>query len=69
MNLGDPVAHVDKNLPGTNREGIDRSIGKQIASSGRGNIVSTTHHDMNNDGFEDILVVYDDGFIQLYLNM
>ena len=69
MNLGDPVAHVEKNLPGTNREGIDRSIGKQIASRGRGNIVSTIHHDMNNDGFEDILVIYDDGFIQLYLNM
>lgn len=69
VNLGDPVTHIDKDLPGTSREGIDRSIGKEIASGARGNIVSTTHHDMNNDGLDDILVIYDDGFVELYLNM
>jgi hypothetical protein len=32
INMGDPVAHVDKNAPGTEQEGIDRSIGTEITS-------------------------------------
>ncbi len=69
VNLGDPVTHVDAHAPGTEQEGIDRSIGTQIASSSHGNIASYAHRDMNHDGFEDMIVVYSDGFMELFLNL
>lgn len=69
MNLGDPVAHVDAGAPGTEFEGVDRSIGTQIASSSERSIESYRHRDMNGDGLEDIIVIYNDGFLELYLNL
>lgn len=69
VNLGDPVTHVDAHALGTEQEGIDRSIGTQIASSSHGTVTSYAHRDMNHDGFEDIIVVYSDGFMELFLNL
>jgi len=69
VNLGDPVAHVDHGAVGTEQEGIDRTIGTQIASSAHGAIRSYYHKDMNHDGNEDIVIVYTDGYIELLLNI
>lgn len=69
MNLGDPVAHIDHGAPGTQKEGIDRTIGTQIASSAHGSIQSYLHKDMNHDGYEDIVIFYTDGFVELLLNI
>jgi hypothetical protein len=69
VNLGDPVAHVDQWAPGTELEGIDRSIGTQVADSSERSIASYKVRDMNADGLDDIVVVYNDGFIELYMNL
>jgi hypothetical protein len=47
---------------------VDRTIGTQIAGSSNRRIQSYKHKDMNDDGLEDIILVYDDGFIELLLN-
>lgn len=69
VNLGDPVAHIDHGAPGTQIDGIDRSIGTQITSDAHGSIRSYVHKDMNHDGFEDIVIIYEDGFIELLVNI
>lgn len=69
VNLGDPIAHVRHGLPGTQIEGLDRTIGTQIAHSRRANIVNHFQKDMNNDGFPDIVVQYVDGYLELILNL
>jgi hypothetical protein len=77
VNLGDPVAHVDKGDPSkgilpppeTELEWVDRSIWTQIASSSDRYIQSYKRKDMNGDGLEDIIIVFSDGFLELYLNM
>ncbi len=69
VNLGDPVAHIEHGTVGTEIDGIDRTIGTQVASSTHGSIRSYTHKDMNHDGMEDIIVIYDDGFIELLVNI
>ncbi len=69
VNLGDPVAHIEHRTVGTEIDGIDRTIGRQVASSTHGSIRSYTHKDMNHDGMEDIIVIYDDGFVELLVNI
>ncbi len=63
------MAHVDRGAPGTEFEGVDRSVGTQIASSSERGIASYKYRDMNADSLEDIIVIYDDGFLELYLNL
>lgn len=68
VNLGDPVAHVHHNAPGTEIDGLDRSIGTHIADSRRARILDFFEKDMNADGLRDVVVQYSDGYIQLILN-
>lgn len=63
------MTHVDSRAPGTEFEGVDRSVGTQIASSSERTIESYKYRDMNADGLEDIIVIYNDGFLELYLNL
>ncbi len=60
VNLGDPVAHVDSGAPDTEIDGIDRTIGTQIAGSAERTLSSYKYRDMNADGLEDIIAIYDD---------
>jgi hypothetical protein len=69
VNLWDPVAHVDIGAPGTSLEGIDRSIGTQIAGSSERSIESYKVRDMNADWLDDAIVVYSDGFLEMYMNL
>ncbi|MFZ2255908.1 MAG: hypothetical protein WAW59_02215 [Patescibacteria group bacterium] len=69
VNLGDPVAHNDKKAPGTELDGIDRSIGTQLTSPQASPIHSYTQRDMDNDGYEDIVVLHTDGYVELLLNL
>jgi hypothetical protein len=69
INLGDPVAHVDKGATGTTIDGVDRTIGTQITSSNGEKVHSYLHKDMNADWYEDILVAYNDGYIELFQNL
>ena len=69
INLWDPVIHVDKWAPGTEFEGLDRSIGTQIAGGNERGIEDYKYRDMNADGLQDIIVIYNDGFLELYLNL
>ncbi len=68
INLGDPVTHVDEHAVGTELEWIDRSIGTQISGGVHGSIKSFSHRDMDGDGYDDIIIVYDDGFLELLQN-
>lgn len=68
VNLGDPVAHVDRGAVGTESEWLDRSVGTQVAGSAENSLLSYKHRDMNGDGYEDLVVVKSDGFLELYLN-
>ena len=68
INMGDPVAHVDHGRPSTEIDGIDRSIGSIVARGTRSGLSDFFHRDMDADGLEDLLVVYDDGYIELFLN-
>lgn len=49
VNLGDPVAHVTRGRIGTQVDGIDRTIGTQIASSARSPLLDFRRSDMNQD--------------------
>lgn len=49
VNLGDPVAHNDKKAPGTELDGIDRSIGTELTSPQSSPVKSYTQRDMDND--------------------
>lgn len=69
INLGDPVAHNDRGAPGTEKDGIDRTIGTQLARSGSDPIKSYKLADMNNDGYQDILIIRSSGSIELILNL
>lgn len=62
------MAHVDHGRTGTEIDGVDRSVGSILARSTRSGIAEYFHRDMDHDGREDILVVYQDGYIELLLN-
>jgi hypothetical protein len=68
VNLGDPVTHIDHNRPGTEIDGIDRTIGSIIARGTRSGIADVFHRDMNADGITDLNVLYQDGYMELFLN-
>lgn len=68
VNLGDPVTHVDHNRPGTEKDGIDRTIGSIITRGTRSGIADVFHRDMNADGIMDLIVLYQDGYMELFLN-
>ena len=69
INMGDPVAHVTQDRIGTHTDGVDRTVGTQIAQGRNAHIQEYFHKDMNNDGIEDMLVQYSDGYIELLLNL
>lgn len=69
VNLGDPVAHIDHNRPGTEIDGIDRTLGSIIARGTRSGIADFFHRDMNADGNTDLIVLYQDGYVELFLNL
>lgn len=69
INLWDPVAHNDKRAPGTELDGIDRSIGTQLTSQQASPVRAYTQRDMDNDGYEDIVVLHSDGYVELLLNL
>ncbi|MBP9779728.1 hypothetical protein KBD33_03855 [Candidatus Gracilibacteria bacterium] len=69
INMGDPVAHVDHDAPGTRVEGIDRTIGTQITSNLRSEVASYALRDMDNDTYEDIVTLDTDGYVSLYSNL
>jgi FG-GAP-like repeat len=68
INMGDPVAHVDHSRPSTEIDGIDRTIGSIVERGTRSGIASFAHRDMDADGVEDLIVIYQDGYIELLLN-
>ncbi len=68
VNLGDPVTHVDHGRPGTEKDGIDRTLGSMITRGTRSGIVDVYHRDMNADGIQDLVVLYQDGYMELFLN-
>lgn len=47
---------------------MDRSIGTQLTSDHGSRIQSYAQKDMNADGYEDIIVTYQDGYIELLQN-
>lgn len=69
INMGDPVASVEKNAIGTQIDGLDRSIGTQIADGRKSQIHDFFQKDMNADGLDDVLVQYVDGYMELLLNI
>ena len=69
VNLGDPVAHIDHGRPGTEIDGIDRTVGSIVARGTRSGIANFFHRDMNADGNTDLIVLYQDGFVELFLNL
>lgn len=69
VNMGDPVAHIEPNESGLQIDGIDKSLGIQIADSRKSQIHNFFEKDMNKDGLDDILVQYLDGYIELFLNL
>lgn len=69
INMGDPVAQVDINNPSVQIDGLDRSVGTQIADSRKSQIQNFFERDMNNDQYKDILVQYADGYLELFMNM
>jgi hypothetical protein len=69
INMGDPVAHVDHDAPGTRVEWIDRTIGTQITSNLRSEVASYALRDMDNDTYEDIVTLDTDGYVSLYSNL
>lgn len=48
-------------------DGLDRSIGTQI-TSGASPIASFAHRDMDADGYEDVIALRNDGYLDLVLN-
>lgn len=69
INLGDPVTHNDTKALGTELDGIDRSIGTELTSPQASPIQSYAQSDMDNDGYEDIVILHKDGYVQLLLNL
>lgn len=69
LNMGDPIASVRHGEPDTQVDGLDRSIGTQITDSRRSQIQNFFEKDMNGDGLNDVIVQYEDGYIQLLLNI
>lgn len=51
------------------QDGLDRSIGMQIADSRKSQIQNFFERDMNNDTLKDVIVQYVDGYIELFLNL
>ncbi len=69
VNIGDPVASVNHGEPDTQIDGLDKSIGTQIADSRKSQIHDFFQKDMNADNLPDVLVQYSDGFMELLLNI
>lgn len=69
VNLGDPVTHNDHKAPGTELDGIDRSIGTELTSPQASPVKSYAQRDMDKDGYDDIVVQHSDGYIELLLNL
>ena len=63
------MAHVDQGRAGTQIDGIDKTLGTQIADSRRAAIKDYFTKDMNNDGWPDLIVQYADGYVELFLNL
>lgn len=68
VNLWDPVTHVEHGRAGTEIDGIDRSVGSIVTRGIRSGITNFFHRDMDADGLEDLVVLYQDGYIELFLN-
>ncbi len=68
VNLGDPVTHVDHWRANTEIDWIDRTVGSIITRGARTGIANFFHKDMDADGMEDLVILYDDGYIELFLN-
>lgn len=68
VNLGDPVTHVEHNRAGTEIEGIDRALGSLVARGNHAGIAKVFHKDMDNDQNVDLVVLYQDGYMELLLN-
>ncbi len=67
INLWDPVVHIDPKK--VIKHNLDRTIGKTILMETRWVITGYKVFDVNNDEWEDIVVFYNDGHIQLIMNM
>lgn len=67
INLGDPVAQLPE-LENGNKNTYNRTIGQKLTMSSEGAIETYAKIDTNGDGFEDIVVFYDDGRIELIQN-
>jgi hypothetical protein len=67
VNLWDPVAHVDKDAPWVQKEGIDRTIGTQITSPWT-SVVSYSLKDLNADWYDDVTVLDTAWYVSLFLN-
>ncbi len=68
VNLGDPVTHIDHKRPGTEIDGIDRTVWSIVARATQAGIADVFHRDMDHDGIVDLIVLYDDSRIELFLN-
>lgn len=69
VNMGDPVASVKHGAADTEIDGLDKTIGTQIADSRKSQIHDFFQKDMNADNLPDVLVQYSDGFMELLLNI
>ena len=59
---------MDEHASGVEKDGIDRSIGTRITSATQKDVSSIAHRDMDNDGYDDIVALHTDGYLDLYLN-
>ncbi|MFZ4461251.1 MAG: hypothetical protein ACOYN2_01555 [Patescibacteria group bacterium] len=66
INLGDPVAQLPE-LENT-KNTYDRTIGQKLTTATEGSIETYAKIDTNGDGYDDIVVFYDDGRIELIQN-
>jgi hypothetical protein len=63
--LGDPVARLPEL---TSNQNYDRTLGKRLLDGNEGIIETSIPVDYNNDGQEDILVMYESGKVELLQN-
>ncbi len=62
------MTHIDHNRPGTEIDGIDRTVGSIIARGTQSGIADVFHRDMDKDCSIDLIVLYEDARIELFLN-
>lgn len=65
ITLGDAVSHLPKIVTSSN---FDHTIGTQIMTGNGEQIESYKKIDVNGDGVPDIVVFYESGKIQLFIN-